>query len=317
MFRSSRLLVAFLLLALVSPLVLASPLALAADPVFPPGSRLGIVPPPTMEVSKTHMGFADSERRAVIFLAEQAAESYEKIAKDFSLEEMKAGGMEVLVREELPNGVLAAVRQQIGRDLTYKWALVKRVDDITAVVIAVMPEPAKAAYPDAVLRAAVTSLAVRPKLPPDQLLALLPYRVIDMGGFRLMRTTPDGTAVLTFGPKDTPLPSEQPFFMIALRPGDPPQPQDRDRFAQRALATFTSFRNTRSVSVEPIRIGTHQGHEIIAETRDDKTNDDLMMVQWLRFGTNGYMQMFGIARKDAWETVLPRMRAMRDGVEVK
>ncbi len=310
-FSAGRLLVASLLLAF------ANAPALAADPVFPPGSRLGVVPPPSMEVSKTFMGFADSDRRAAIFLAEQAAESYEKIIKDFSPDEMKAGGMEVIAREELPNGVLAAVRQQIGRDLTYKWALVKRVDDITAVVIAVVPESSKAAYPDELLRATVTSLVVRPKLPPDQLLALLPYRVNDMGGFRLLRTTPDGTAVLTLGPKDTPLPSEQPFFMIALRPGEPPQPQDRDRFAQRALATFTSFRNTRSVAVEAIRIGGSQGHEIIAETRDDKTHDDLMMVQWLRFGTSGYMQMYGIAKKDVWEAVLPRMRAMRDAVEVK
>jgi hypothetical protein len=291
--------------------------ALAAEPVFPPGSRLGLVPPAGMEPSKTFLGFEDAGGRAAIFLAEQAAESYEKIARDFSLTEMKAGGMDVLAREDLPDGVLAVVRQQIGRDLTHKVALVKRVEGITAVVIAVVPESAKAAYPDAVLRAAVTSLAVRPKLAVEQLLALLPYRMSDLGGFRLMRTTPDGTAVMTLGAKDTPLPSEQPFFMVALRPGEAPQPQDRDRFAQRALATFTSFRNTRSVSVEPIRIGGAQGHEIIAETRDDKSNDELMMVQWLRFGPSGYMQMFGIARKDTWDTVLPRMRAMRDGVEVK
>ena len=242
--------------------------AAAADPVFPDGSRIGLVPPPGMTPSKQFHGFEDTDRRAGIFLAEQAAESFEKIAKDFSLDEMKAGGMEVILREELPNGVLAAVRQQVGQDLTYKWAMVARLDNVTAVAIAVVPDSAKAAYPDAALRAAVTSVALRPKLSSEELLALLPYRVTDLGGFRILRATPDGTAVLTLGDKDTPLPIEQPFFMIAVRPGEAPQPNDRDRFAQRALATFTQFRGTRQVSSEQIRIGGQQGHEIIAETQD-------------------------------------------------
>jgi hypothetical protein len=35
----------------------------------------------------------------------------------------------------------------------------------------------------------------------------------------------------------------------------------------------------------------------------------------LRFARGGVVQMFGIARKDRWAAVLPRMRALRDGFE--
>ena len=49
------------------------------------------------------------------------------------------------------------------------------------------------------------------------------------GGFRLLRTSPDGTAVLTFGPKDTTLPGEQPYFMMTPRAVEPPQALERDR----------------------------------------------------------------------------------------
>ena len=49
----------------------------------------------------------------------------------------------------------------------------------------------------------------------------------------------------------------------------------------------------------------------------DRTKAPLMMVQWLRFGSGGLVQMFGIARKDQWADVLPRMRALRDGFEPK
>jgi hypothetical protein len=82
------------------------------------------------------------------------------------------------------------------------------------------------------------------------------------------------------------------------------------------LIAFVSNPDLRIVSSEPVRIAGSQGHAIIAETKDKITGDDLVMVQWLRFGA-GVMQMFGIARKDQWADVLPRMRALRDGFERK
>jgi hypothetical protein len=87
-------------------------------------------------------------------------------------------------------------------------------------------------------------------------------------------------------------------------------------FAQRILMTFLNRPDVRIVSAEQVRIGGAQGHEIIAESIDDRTKDPLMIVQWLRFGA-GTLQMFGIARKDQWADVLPRMRALRDGFERK
>ena len=157
-------------------------------------------------------------------------------------------------------------------------------------------------------------LSVRAKLPPDEMLDILPYRLGDLGGFRMLRATPDGTAVLTFGPNDTTLPAEQPYFlMTAVRAAEPPQAAERDLFARRVLMRFMNRPDLDIVSSEQIRFGNAQGHEIIAESIDDRTKDPLMMVQWLRFGAGGTVQMFGMARKDQWADVLPRMRALRDG----
>ena len=52
---------------------------------------------------------------------------------------------------------------------------------------------------------------------------------------------------------------------------------------------------------------------IVAEGKDQRTGDALVTVQWLRFGGGGGTQMVGIARKDQWDAVFPRMRAVRDG----
>ena len=74
------------------------------------------------------------------------------------------------------------------------------------------------------------------------------------------------------------------------------------------------MRVTRS---EPLRIGGHQGHELMIEAKEEKSNSDVTAVQWLRFGSTGYLHMFGLARKEAWAGVFPRMRAVRDSIESK
>lgn len=310
----------FVRLLLAAALALLSSLAFA-QPIFPPGSRIGLTPPPGMTKSDRFQGFEDRARGAVLVVTELSAQSYAEVEKDFSDEQMRAGGMELIAREtiETPGGPaqLIGARQMENGLAMRKWALLTRTDDMTAIVVAALPEAAKDVYTDAVLRAALASTFIRTRLSRDDMLAVLPYRLGELGGFRLLRATPDGMAVFTFGPTDTTLPVEQPYFLIAQRTADPPQPSERDNFARRALATFVNRPDLRVVASEQIRIGGQQGHELVAESEDDRTKDPLMTVQWLRFGVGGVTQMLGIARKDQWADVLPRMRALRDGFERK
>ncbi|HKS64976.1 MAG TPA: hypothetical protein VJT13_24970 [Xanthobacteraceae bacterium] len=307
-------------LLLAAALALLSSLALA-QPIFPPGSRIGIVPPPGMTKSDRFQGFEDRARGAVLVVTELSAQSFAKVEKDFSDEQMRAGGMELIAREiiETPGGPaqLIGARQMENGVVMRKWALLTRTDDMTAIVVAALPEAAKDAYPDAVLRAALASAFIRARPSHDDMLAVLPYRLGDLGEFRILRAGPDGTAVFTLGPNDTTLPVEQPYFLVALRTVEPPQPSERDNFARRALASFINRPDLRIVASEQVRIGGQQGHELVAESEDGRTRDPLMTVQWLRFGNGGVIQMLGIARKDQWADVLPRMRALRDGFERK
>ena len=310
----------FVRLLLAAALALLSSLAFAQT-IFPPGSRIGLTPPPGMTKSDQFQGFEDRARGAMLVVTELSVQSYAKVEKDFSDEQMRAGGMELIAREtiETPGGPaqLIGARQMENGVAMRKWALLTRTDDMTAIVVVALPEAAKDAYPDAVLRAALASTFIRTRLSPDDMLAVLPYRLGELGGFRLMRATPDGMAIFTFGPTDTTLPVEQPYFLIAQRTVEPPQPTERDNFARRALATFVNRPDLRVIASEQIRIGGQQGHELVAESEDDRTKAPLMTVQWLRFGVGGVTQMLGIARKDQWADVLPRMRALRDGFEPK
>ena len=309
-------------LALAFGFALLAARAGAAELVFPPGSRIGLVPPPGMTASRTFQGLEDRARGAVMVITELSAQSYGKVAQDFDEARMRAGGMELLAREtiETPRGsaLLVGARQTENGVAMRKWALLALVpDELTAVIVATFPEAAKDAYPDAALRASFASLSIKPRLSADELLAALPYRLHDLGGFRLLRASPDGTAVLTLGPKDTSLPVEQPYFMVATRAAEPPPAAERERFAQRVFMTFSGRPDVRIISSEPIKLGGAAGHELIAEGKDERTGDRLTSVQWLLFGTTGFVQMFGIAREDQWGETLPRMRMrmLRDGFE--
>jgi hypothetical protein len=154
-------------------------------------------------------------------------------------------------------------------------------------------------------------------VPDAEKFGLLPYRFGDLAGFRLVQAIADGTAILTYGPSDATIASEQPFVMIRTAGGDMPPPAERDSFARRLLARVGGLDQFRVTQSAPLRLGPDQAHEIIAEGKDAKNGVDLTAVQWLRFGAAGYMQMLGMARRDAWATAFPRMRALRDGVAAK
>jgi len=171
-------------LALAFGLALFASLA-SAEPVFPPGSRIGLVPPPGLTASKAFQGFEDRARGAVLVITELSAQSYAKVEQDFGDERMRAGGMELIARETIETAsgpaLLVGARQTENGIAMRKWALLALVpNDMTAVIVATFPESAKEAYPDAALRACLTSLLIRTKLSTDELLAVLPYRLGDL-----------------------------------------------------------------------------------------------------------------------------------------
>src|ERR1041384_5623542 len=169
-------------LALLACLSLAlGSAALAGEPVFPPGSRVGLVPAPGMAPGKSFQGFEDREKRVVLLVSEVSAQTYDRIAEEFTPEAIRRTGMEEISRETLPlaqgEGLLIVTRQGHNGTALRKWALLGRSDDLTVTIIGVVPEAARDAYPDTAMRAALSSVVVRGHLTPDEMLAVLPYRL--------------------------------------------------------------------------------------------------------------------------------------------
>jgi hypothetical protein len=181
-----------------------------------------------------------------------------------------------------------------------------------------IPDTAKTAYPDKALRAALTSLAVRATVPVEEQLSLLPFKVGELAGFHIGGVVPGRAVMLSDAPVGTPqLPGAgaEPHIYVAISPGAPGQASARDTFAREAFATVPNIKEVRITSSEPLRIGGQTGHQIIAEAKHPASGANVTVVQWLRFGGGGHLQMVGLAKTEAWTESYARFRTVRDGIE--
>lgn len=290
----------------------------AADAVFPIGSRLGLVPPAGLKPATSFPGFEDQEKSVFIRLVALPAEAFSEIEKTMTNDALKKQGMTVEKRESVPlgsgNAILAIVRQETAAGRIRKWLLIAPIDNLTALVSLEMAAKSPAPYADNVVRAALTSLTTRANVPPDEQLTLVPFRLGETAGMRLVRVVPGVAVQFTDGPKDAMEATDQAHLVIAAAPGGP-DTRDRDQFARDAVRGFPALRDMRIVSSEPMRIGGQPGHEVRAQAKNAQTGADIEVVQWLRFGTGAYLRILGFAPKDKWIDTYTRFRAVRDGLE--
>lgn len=310
---------AVLKIAAAMLLALAALPAQAADPVFPPNSRLGLTPPPGFVPSTKFPGFENQDAQAAILMIEVPAEAFAQVEQGFTDEALTQRGLTVESREQIE------LKDGKGTLVTTVNPAQKRRDTVLAasfggaamLVSVQMLETSRATVTDEIVRETLKSVAVRAKVPDEEKLSVLPYRLAELSGFRIVRTAADGSVLLTDGESDMVASVAQPFVLIALGAGEAPKPEERDTFARRVFSSVPGLKEVRIMRAEPLRITNQPGYEVLAEAKDAQSGTDVTAVQWLRFGRGGYLHMFAIARKDAWTDVFPRMRAIRDGLEAR
>ena len=210
-------------------------------------------------------------------------------------------------------GLLVTGRAQINDVTLHKWILLATAaadKDLTALINVEVPEAALAVYSDAVVRKALASVTFRPT-PIQEQLGMLPFKLDELAGFRVMKVLAAGGVILTDGPSDDI--SKQPYMIVSIGRGSPEQPDDRARFARDLLAT-APLRDLTVQSAEAMRIGGLPGYEIRAQAKG-LNGEPVMLVQWLRFSGGGFLRVVGVGRKDDWDALFTRFRAVRDGID--
>jgi hypothetical protein len=286
---------------------------------FPLASRLGLTPPPGMTLSKSFQGFEDSKNNVFMRLVAMPDDAYAEIEKAMTNQALKKQSITVERRESfaLPasKGLLIVARQETDKIKIRKWLLIAPVGDLTALVSLEIPLAAKGVYSDAAIRASFTTLAARSTIPAEEQLALVPFNLRDLAGFRVAGVVPGRAVQLTDGEKEAADSVEHANLVISIGPGGPSSSTDRDSFARLQFSGPPSVKDMRILSSEPMRIGGQPGHQMRAIGKDAKSGAEIEIVQWLRFGSGAYVRMVGFAPKDGWIPAFTRFRAVRDGLE--
>jgi len=307
-------LIAFLFANLAAP-------AQAADVAYPAGSRVGLVPPPGMTVSSNFSGFEDRDKRVALVIVALPAAAYPEIDKSTTPESLQKQGVTLEAREDITHPLgkafLILGNQQIEGQRIRKWILLVSAGELTALITAQVPESAQSAYPDAAIRAALMTASVRPTVPVEEQLGLLPFRVSELAGFKVGGVIAGRAVMLTDGKPDPSVKGIDTHILIAIAVGAPAQAADRGRFAHEVFEGVPNLKDIRINSSESLRIGGVQGHQIMARGRDSATGDEVTIVQWLRFGGSAYLHLVGVAKSDGWTQAYARFRQVRDGIELR
>ncbi|MCF8477831.1 MAG: hypothetical protein K9G60_12450 [Pseudolabrys sp.] len=306
------------LLALWAGLLLISPAA-GAEPVFPPGLRIGLTPPDGMTLSKRFVGFEDFSRKVAIGILDLPIRAYQDIERSAFAKDQQ--NVTQLKRESFPfaSGIgilVSGIGNEKGATV-HKWFLLATAvggpaHNLAMMVRVEVPEAATAVYSDAVIRKALASITFRPT-PVQERLGLLPFKLDNLAGFRVLQVSPTGSVVLTDGPGDDI--GQQPYMIVSIGPGSPPNADERARFANDMLSS-APIRNFRVQVSERMRITGAAGHEIRAQG-EGLRGEPIAMVQWVRFGGSGFLRIVGVTPAEQWDELFTRFRAVRDGIDFR
>jgi len=308
-------------------LLFPAPAARAADPVYPVGSRVGLVPPTGMVASDRFDGFSDPNEEAAILITVLPPAAYSQIEKTLDAETAKKQGVHLEKREPITlsagKGILLSGWQTAEGARYRKYLMLASADNLTILVTVQVPEQ-DTTYPEKVVRAALATLAIRAKVPESEELGLLPFAVGDLAGFKIEGVLRGRALMLSDAPtdaneggKEDTANNARAHFLIAAVPGGPADPADRENFARLSFDEIGGIRNVHLTMSEPLRVGGQSGYQTMADAQDARSGANVKVVQWLRFGGGGFLQMIGVAPAESWTAILARLRTVRDSVELK
>jgi len=303
-------------LVAVALLIAATCSAFAADPVFPPGARVGMTPLVGLIPAKSFVGFETEDHGVKVLMADLPAEAYGEVANAFKANPDGAGGVKPQSIETSAGlAYYTTENAKDGATNVRRYSMILPGGAFSGYVAVQVPENAGKIYTDEAVRQMFASAVIRKEVPVDEQLSLLPFKITALADFKTVRTLAPGAALI-LGDSDEAKGFEiAPFMVIGLVGSTPAQPDDRGRFAQQAATTIPGIRDARITMSEPIRMDGVAGYETRIDGTSGKDSTPVTVVQWLRFGGQSTMRIIGSAPRDDWAKAFPRFRAVRDGIQ--
>lgn len=309
------------LLQLLAAVLVASWMgpAFAADQVFLPGSRLGLVPLVGLAPAKTFAGFETEDHSVRVLVTELPAAAYREVETTFKEHPEGANGIKPETIETSVGLAFYTVENaKDGAQAVRRYSMILSGGSFSGFVAVQVPENASKIYTDDAIRQMFASAGIRKEVPVDEQLGTLPFKVTELGSFKSVRTlTPGGAVILADASEDVGI-ETTPFMVLGIIGSVPDKPDDRARFAQQAAATIPGLREGRITVSEPIRIDGAPGYETRIEAVSGKESTPVTVVQWLRFGSaTTALRVIGSAPREQWSSAFPRFRSVRDGIQIR
>lgn len=290
-----------LLLAFISASV-------TAQPVFPPGSAIGLEPPPGFTLSQRFSGFEAAGSGSSIVLVEMPGAPHAELAQGFTPERVAQQGLMVTTRRTIalangPAQIMEGTQRASGRTLT-RWLVLLPDGPITGLVtVNLLATPADADT-RATIERAVASLVVRRPDPAAQR-AALPYVFEETPRLRFQTALVGNAALLA--PEGW-MPNARgtaPTLIIA-------QSLDRsvatvDRAT--AEAALRGLRNLRDITIDAetrSELAALSAIRLEVRANDAATNTPRRLVQWMAgLPGGGYLRVLAEGPADSFEAALP------------
>jgi hypothetical protein len=290
--------------------------AFTAEPVFPPGIRVGLTPLVGLSRAKSFVGFETEDGSVKVLVAELPAEAYGEVMNAFKANPAGTGGIKPESIETSAGLAYYTIESaKDGASSVRRYSMILSGGAFSGYVAVQVPESASKIYTDDAIRQMFSSVAIRKEVPVDEQLGLMPFKISELSDFKNVRTLAIGAAIVLADGDETTGFEAAPFMVIGIIGAAPAQPDDRGRFAQQAATTIPGVRDARITMSEPIRIDGQPGYETRIDATSGKDNTAVTVVQWLKFGGANSLRIIGSAPRDEWPKAFPRFRAVRDGIQ--
>jgi hypothetical protein len=291
--------------------------AAAAEPIYPRGIRVGLVPIEGLAPAQAFVGFASADQGVKVLLTELPAAAFGEVEAAFKATPEGVGGVKPQNMETAAGKAYYTVETaKEGTETVQRYSMIVSGGQFSGYVAVQVTEASSKTVSDDAVRKMFATVAVRKDVPVDEQLALMPFKIGQLGDFKMVRTLAPGAAILLADAADEANIESAPFMVLGLIGAAPDKVDDRARFAQQAAAQVPGLRDGRITMSEPVRIDGAPGYETRIEATSGKDNTPVNVVQWLRFGSGTVaMRVIASTPRDDWAKAFPRFRAVRDGIK--
>jgi hypothetical protein len=305
----------FQILTTLVLLVAAMEPAIAAEPIYPAGARVGLTPLVGLNRAKSFTGFESEDQSVKVLVAELPAGAYGEVAGAFKAPGGTGGIKPESIETQAGPAYYTVENARDASGPVKRYSMIMQGGAFSGYVAVQVPENAAKIYTDDAVRQMFASAVVRKDVPVEEQLGLLPFKMTNLANFKNVRTLAPGAALVLADNDEATGFESAPFMVIGMIGATAAQPDDRARLAQQIVTAIPGVRDAKITMSEPIRIDGMPAFETRIDATSGKDNTAVTVVQWLRFGAGTSMRIIGSAPRDQWAAAFTRFRAVRDGIQ--